>query len=335
VSNSPDNEAIHGKSGDESPHSKGQAYLELVRLPNVFTALADVTMGFLFTHEAFGPRDGWVLGLLLAASGMLYAAGVTLNDVFDREVDARERPGRPIPSGRVSLAAAKRLGWGFLETGAAMAWLAAVVAGVRRPAVVGLLLAGMIVFYNRIHLPKPGGCSPRALERLFAPLAMGACRMLNVLLGMSVQPIPWRGEHWLVAGAIGIYIVGVTLLAKNENRENSPWHVALAAIVILAGIGLLVPLPWLAEDLIPTLIVEPYRWYLLLGILGGLTALRLLQVVFEPYPEQLQVTVKHCILSLVIFDAAACYVVRDIAGAIAVAVFLVPATILGLWIYST
>jgi 4-hydroxybenzoate polyprenyltransferase len=314
--------------------SRLRAYLQLVRLPNVFTAMADVTMGFLFTHEAFGPRDGWVLGLLLAASGMLYAAGVTLNDVFDCEVDARERPGRPIPSGRVSLEAAGRLGWGLLATGAAMACLAAGVAAVWRPAVVGLALAGMIVLYDRLHSPKPTGCNPWALE-WFGPLAMGACRMLNVLLGMSVLPIPWRGEHWLVAGAIGIYIVGVTLLAKNENRENSPWHVAMAAIVILAGIGLLVPLPWLAEDLIPTLIVEPYRWYLLLGILGGLTALRLLQVVFEPYPVQVQVTVKHCILSLVMFDAAACYVVRDIGGAVVVLAFLLPATLAGLWVYST
>ena len=28
---------------------------------------------------------------------------MVLNDVFDAEVDARERPERPIPSGRVSL----------------------------------------------------------------------------------------------------------------------------------------------------------------------------------------------------------------------------------------
>ncbi len=99
-------------------------------------------MGFLFTHEAFGPRDGWVLGLLLAASGMLYAAGVTLNDWFDRELDARERPGRPIPSGRVSAAAAGRLGWGLLGVGAAMACAAGAVAGQWRPAAVGAAWRG-------------------------------------------------------------------------------------------------------------------------------------------------------------------------------------------------
>jgi hypothetical protein len=311
-------------SDHERPASRFRACLELVRLPNVFTALADVTMGFLFTHAAFGPRDGWALGLLLAASGCLYASGVALNDVFDREVDARERPERPIPSGRVSVAAAKRLGWGLLVIGAAMACSVGVLATVWRPAVAGLLLAGCIVLYDGLLKPTPLG-----------PIAMGACRMLNVLLGMSVQPIPWAAEHWLVAAAIGTYIVGVTLLARNETQQGNRWQLALATIVILGGIGMLVCLLPVMEEPIDTLVDEPYRWYLLLGVLGALTALRLLQVIFEPYPDQVQVTVKHCILSLVIFDAAVCYAARDIQSAAIVLLFLLPATILGRWIYST
>ncbi len=168
-----------------------------------------------------------------------------------------------------------------------------------------------------------------------APAGIGACRMLNVLLGMSALGGEWRGEHWLVAGAIGVYIAGVTLLAKHENRRNSPWHVATASLVILAGLGLLTML--LAVTGVPTetLREQPYRWYVLMGMLGGLTALRLLQVVFEPYPAQLQATVKHCILSLVILDAAACYVVRDLGGAIVVLAFLLPAAAAGLWVRST
>ncbi len=311
---------------DPGATSRLRAYLELVRLPNIFTALADVTMGFLFTHESFGPRDGWVLGLLLAASGCLYAAGVALNDLFDREVDARERPDRPIPSGRVSAAAAGRVGWGLLIAGAAMACSAAVLATAWRPAIVGLAVAGCIVLYDGLLKRTPLG-----------PIAMGACRTLNVLLGMSLLPTAWAQEHWLVAAAIGTYIAGVTLLATSEARQSSRWQLALATVVILAGIGLLVPLPLVVEEPIPTLIpgAEPYRWYLLLGVLGAFAALRLLQVVFEPFPEQVRVTVTHCILSLVIFDAAVCYVVRDVGQAAIVLLFLLPAAMLGRWIYST
>ena len=39
---------------------------------------------------------------LVASSSCLYLAGMALNDYADRDVDAVERPGRPIPSGRVS-----------------------------------------------------------------------------------------------------------------------------------------------------------------------------------------------------------------------------------------
>ncbi len=67
-----------------------RAYLELVRVPNVFTAMADILLGFLFTHRGLEPFGPFVL--LLAASSMLYLSGMVLNDYFDREQDARERP---------------------------------------------------------------------------------------------------------------------------------------------------------------------------------------------------------------------------------------------------
>ena len=75
-------------------------YLELMRLPNVFTSMADVAMGFLFVRELATAIDAWLLAVLLGASSLLYLAGVVLNDVFDLELDSRERPDRPLPSGR-------------------------------------------------------------------------------------------------------------------------------------------------------------------------------------------------------------------------------------------
>ena len=84
------------------PGSTLLGYLQLLRLPNVFTAIADVLMGFLVTHAVIQPGEGWILALLATTSVLLYMAGMVLNDVFDADVDARERPWRPIPSGRVS-----------------------------------------------------------------------------------------------------------------------------------------------------------------------------------------------------------------------------------------
>ncbi len=286
--------------------------------------MADVVMGFLFTHAVFGRGDGWILGLLVAASTCLYAAGVVLNDVFDFEVDARERPQRPLPSGRVSRSAAGWLGWELLVVGMALAWFAGSLAGDFRPGVLATLLAGSIVLYNAL------------LKRtVVGPLAMGACRMLNVLLGMSVAAGSWRDEHWLVAASIGTYIVGVTWFARREAGRSSRWQLALATAVMLSGIGILSLVPGRTEDLVPILREEPGRWTLLMAVLAALVGFRSVRAVIEPASYRVQMAVKQCILSLVVLDAAACFVVGGLTGAVVVLLLLVPMVVLGWWIEST
>src|SRR5688572_33429172 len=88
-------------------------YLELIRPPNVATALADVLAGF----AVGGLENGRALPWLLAATACLYAGGITLNDVFDRDLDRRERPERPIPGGRVTTASASIFGASLLGAG--------------------------------------------------------------------------------------------------------------------------------------------------------------------------------------------------------------------------
>jgi len=286
--------------------------------------MADVTMGFLFTHAAFGQGDAWVFAVLLAASSALYGSGVVLNDVFDVEIDSRERPHRPLPSGRISLASARWLGWELLLTGTALAWLAAFLANDFRPGIIGTLLAGCVVLYNAV------------VKRTFlGPVAMGGCRGLNVLLGMSVAAGPWRDEHRLVALAIGVYIVGVTWFARTEARRSSRWRLGLAAVVILGGIGLLWLLPGRCEGVVPLLEREPARWSLLMGVLALLIGLRTFRAVLEPTPYRVQMAVKQCILWLVFLDAAACLVVRGASGAMMVLLLLIPTVLLGRWIEST
>src|SRR5205823_6895168 len=76
-------------------------WLRLMRLPNVFTAIADVMMGYLFVHRSVA--EPGKLACLIGASAALYIAGMVLNDVFDLKTDAVERPFRPLPSGQISL----------------------------------------------------------------------------------------------------------------------------------------------------------------------------------------------------------------------------------------
>ena len=73
---------------------------ELVRLPAVLSVPGDAWTGAASTSN----RRGWAMP---AASALIYLGGMALNDWADRELDAEERPERPIPSGRISPTAAK------------------------------------------------------------------------------------------------------------------------------------------------------------------------------------------------------------------------------------
>jgi 4-hydroxybenzoate polyprenyltransferase len=317
-----------------SPVEHLRAYLELVRAPNIFTAMADVVMGFLFVNPSMTSDQQLILAVLAGASSCLYAAGMALNDVFDAEIDARERPMRPIPSGRIPLATARRLGWGLLIAGVALglaaSWLFSLeLVGKQqvyaaRVGAVAVCLAIAIVLYDA-----------KLKSTWIGPIVMGLCRALNVLLGMSAAAHALGPDNLLAAGAVGVYIAGVTWLARGETGAADRWQLTLATLVILAGIAALLVLPgWVAAP-VPLLIQEPTRWYLLIGILGAFTGMRCFQTVAEPVPEVIRAAVRHCILSLVILDAAICYVACDIRGAVVVIAFLIPTMILGRWIYST
>jgi 4-hydroxybenzoate polyprenyltransferase len=309
-------------------HSVVRSYLELMRLPNVFTAMADVAMGFLFVQSRdwrWDPwYDSWTLAMLLAASSALYMAGMILNDVFDIEIDRQERPERPLPSGRLSLVAARRLGWRLLAIGVLLASGTAFFVGHLRPGIVAALLATCIVLYDAWLKRTPLG-----------PLVMGACRMLNVLLGVNTMDVPLHAEYWLVAGGLGIYVAGITWFARHESRQSSRLQLVLATLVMAAGIAMLAGLVGCSGRMIPQIEHEPQRWYLLTGVLGLMILWRCLWAVIEPIPLRVRIAVAQCVLSIVMLDALACYAVRGVLWAGLILVLLLPAMFLGRWIDTT
>ena len=299
-----------------------RAYLQLVRLPNVFTAMADVFLGFLFTHSALKPWPLFVM--LLASSSLLYSAGMALNDFFDRRQDARERPTRPIPSGHISPRRAATIGWTLLVGGVAMGWAAGAVAGDWRPGAVATLLAATVTAYDALLKPTPAG-----------PLAMGACRLLNVLLGMSVAPEPWQAVHWVTAAGIGVYVVGVTIFARTEAVRSRRWQLALGLAVLLGGMAVVASIPhWATGREWPPVDV-PGRWYLFWLLIGLVIGWRCLMAVVNPNPPAVQMAVRGAIFSLIVLDAGACRAVHDLSWAIVILLLLLPTMTLGRWIYST
>lgn len=302
-----------------------RAFLQLCRAPNVFTAAADVLMGYLFTHPDLEP---FLVSLsLVGASCLLYTAGMVLNDVFDLETDTFERPDRPLPSGRISVRMAVWLGAELLFVGSALAWLASSFSGQYRGGLVAMALVAAILLYDRWLKRTPLG-----------PLGMGACRFLNVLLGMSAANESWSTGHYLVAGGIGLYIVGVTWFARTEAETSHRWQLILGTLVIAAGLALLAYFPRQAADL-PAIsqpkFVAMDRWPYLWAVIGLLIGSRCVRAIAEPTPARVQAAVKSCIFSLIVLNGVICFAVRGVGWAVVIFALLLPMTLLGRWIYST
>jgi 4-hydroxybenzoate polyprenyltransferase len=307
------------------------AWLQLLRLANVLTAVADVGMGYLVTHGNLEPTLQF--GLLAIASCLLYLSGMVLNDVFDAKVDARDRPGRPIPSGRISRRTAALGGWGMLTSGVLVASFAGFIARDVRPALVAACLAACIVLYDGVLKRTP-----------LAPLAMGACRTLNVLLGMSLGApatdvaspyVRWgTAAAWLIAGGIGIYIVGVTIFARTEAHRTARGRLLAGTAVLLSGMVLLAAVPALTGEL-PRLVVSQNGWYLLWIVLALVTARRTTLAVLEPVPPRVQAAVRHCVQSIIVLDAAVCVGYVGPYWGLAVLSLIFPTVLLALWLKAT
>jgi len=172
-------------------------YLRLVRAPAVFSALGDPIAGLLLDDA--GELAPGQASRLSAAAAMLYLAGMALNDLADREEDARERPERPIPSGAVSPRAAAIIGGSLL--------LGGVLAARRSGAPwTGPALAAMIVAYD-FQLKR---------SAVLGPVAMGACRALSLLMGVEASRgfVTRRGTEGALL--LGAYVTGLTLIARGE-----------------------------------------------------------------------------------------------------------------------
>lgn len=301
--------------------------LQLCRFPAVFTAMADIFLGYLLVHVSLAPVAEFAA--LLVASSCLYLSGMVFNDVFDRHVDAAERPNRPIPSGRISVRSAVLFGTALMVVGLA----AAAAAGVRSLFVAGLL-AICILAYDGL------------LKQTFAgPVVMGGCRFLNVILGASSAGLrwtaPWGLPHVFIAAALGLYVAGVTWFARREAEHSRRPPLLGAAVLINGGLALLLLLsygPWsryLSWNPDP----GSHRSSLfLLAFVALMINRRLFAAISDPSPPQVQAAVKVMLLSIITLDAALIYAKLGSEGlpyAAATALLLVPSLAIGRWLYVT
>jgi hypothetical protein len=300
---------------------KIRAWLQLIRLPNVVTAAADSLAGWLLATGSPAASLQWLP--LAAASMVLYASGTALNDVFDSEIDRAERPGRPIPSGQVSWQTAAWLGGSGLVLGPALA----LTSGSTTSGIVAAALALCILGYD-------GGLK----HTILGPLLMGACRGLNVLLGMSLAPALAGPTAWFAAAAYGLFVAGITVVSRWEvsggNRAGLVAGLGFqnVALLFLASAALRhrhFPHPDPDRPLIP---LEGLLVLALVALAVNSSASRALK---QPIPLVIQKHIKTSLLALVWLHVGVVASVRGLEPAALIALLWVPAYFLARWLYTT
>ncbi len=270
----------------------------MFRAPNLLTVPGDPIAGFLLAQAALAQPAGLSVGkpgvrmaLAAAVSVLIYAAGLLWNDWFDRPEDIRERPDRPLPSGRVRPAHVALVA----NTLVAAAVATAAVAG--RPTLWVTVALGMLVLAYNMVLKR---------SALLGPLAMGACRGLSVLVGAAAFGVAGLTCPLVIAagGGITLYVAAVTWLARGETRQRpvTAQRIAIAA-AFAAWVGA-VGVALLTTD---AACIQGDRWKtmaLVAAVMGLWLAWRLARLGHRPEPRRVQKAIGGFISMIILVQAA-------------------------------
>lgn len=147
-------------------------YLVLVRLPNLFTLPSNILVGMATVSSlAFTLTSFTQFLLLVTISVLLYCVGIVLNDLYDFDIDKKERPNRPLPSGKISRRSAIVL-VAIFSTLALILSLQVSFSTL----VISSILFSVIFGYDKYLKNTHAG-----------PFTIASARVMNILLGTSVS----------------------------------------------------------------------------------------------------------------------------------------------------
>jgi 4-hydroxybenzoate polyprenyltransferase len=254
-------------------------YLQLKRIPNVFTAIADIFAGY-FAATQFHPGQIKYLIFLLLSSSFLYTAGIVFNDYFDYEVDLKERPQRPLPSGQISLRTALVIGSGSIFLGILFAGFVGI-----QSFVFAVLLTGAILSYDGITKNIP----------ILGSLNRGSCRFLNVLLGMSVIPGQISSKI-TIAFLVMLYVISITTLSKGEviGGEQRGQHLATIGVMLVILGCFYIGLKGILTGFAPLIFLILFTVVTLRPLVG---------VLLKATPDNIKTVVKTLVLSIILLYA--------------------------------
>jgi hypothetical protein len=199
--------------------SSAEGWLQLARISNTPTVVSNSVAGAVLASTAAEPGS---VAVVAGAMALFYTAGMVLNDVLDYEVDLRERPERPLPSGTVSRPAALTAVIALFAAGEALLLLEGT-----EPFLAGLGLLALIVLYDAWHKGNP-----------LSPVLMGACRALVYFVAAFAVVGGVPTEVGAAAAVLLVYIVGLTQVAKAEGGSLlALWPLVAVVAAVAYWIG--------------------------------------------------------------------------------------------------
>ena len=330
-------------------------YLLLVRAPNLFTVPSNILAGY-FAIAPVGVTDIGALLLLVISSIFLYMSGIILNDYFDIEVDRRERPNRPLASGRIE----KRIALAIAVISIIIGNILALVVSLTTLAVSASLTSVIIAYNYRLKRNAIGN-----------PLTMGLARFLNVVLGGSPAlglVIITHQDYTLlvfIGYSLFLYTAAISILSRKEIASTqmftrSSWipvflsfSIVSFTIVSILTVGLLGYFQiWFIFNLIIFSCVMTATFLQLIMKLRKLTNIsaeighrkendirlteeRVQNNSCSKAAQEIQLTIKIMILSIIVLDSVFLSGLVGIATGMAILLLVIPPILLGRRLYVT
>ena len=275
-------------------------YLQLVRLPGIFTAFSNVLIGYFFSFSF--DSEIIFLPFLLTTSGLLFCSGMIFNDYFDYNIDKKQRSFRPLPSGKISKQNALLLGSIFIISANIFAFLVGF-----DTLIVSLILSFSILFYN-LKLKSIS---------FFGIFNLSIIRMLNVLLGFSIIGISFEFFQYLLP--IGIFVFGISVLAKYEIKSNLIIYRKLNKITIAITIAY-----------VSILVINNFQFesLLLLGLFSFLS-------VYSLFFKKIQHQITFQLLLIILLDSILISFFISAYFSFFVSLLIIPAYIISKKLYLT
>ncbi|MFW5652625.1 MAG: hypothetical protein ACOC0P_01155 [Planctomycetota bacterium] len=234
--------------------------VQLSRLTNAFAGVANLWFVVLWTranaleahHEQFSgfadsPLDVRLMILLGLATilglGIPAYAGA-LNDIFDVRRDQALAPGRPIPSGRISVQTAAAIGFGFLILSVLASAGLGVVLESHLPLLVCLGVAMLILLFNTMFKFIPG----------LAFTALAAIYAMHMLIMNPGMRFIWP-MLLIMVHVVAVYSAAYALEKRSPQVR---WTSIVGTVLGLGGIGLLL---WFQTGSEGVMRVEEISWF--------------------------------------------------------------------------